>query len=102
MTSAITLTNTWQEIADTGSFFATFESNGEIQVSFGASAPTGADFHRIMGGTLSAQIPEKLWARIPSPETQGVVKVDVFSDSMTVGSGIGAIFFAPKITATFF
>lgn len=99
MTTAVTLTTSWQKVADPGVVLLTMEVDGEVHYSFGPSAPSGANHHVAEDSwSIAGQIPDQTWMRLAESEDSGVVKVDNYTDPMDLGTGLSLISIAPMIS----
>lgn len=101
MTTAVTLTTAWQEVANSDSFFASFTIEcGEVHYAFDDSAPSDPNYHTVYEDIIIAgQMPSGLWARVASDDCVAGLSVDEWAGPMDVGSGLNLLNVAVNVVA---
>ena len=86
MTVTTALTTSWQRVATDPSIYATFRVDGVTHYGFGATEPTGNNYHTASGHfSITATTAADLWARLEDAEDEGFVAVDQASGSLAFG-----------------
>jgi hypothetical protein len=101
MTTSVTLSQSWQEVAEAAAVFITGKADGLVHVGIGDTAPTGDNYHELDGEfRLFGRIASKVWIRADT-DTSGSVRVDEFSGPMDLGSGLSVLSVSQSVSVVF-
>lgn len=93
MTTKVTLTTSWQEIANDDLIFASINIDcGAVDYAFDSGAPSGDNHHTTYEDlVIAGNIPNGLYARLADADCVAAVSVDQWSGPMDMGSGLNLI-----------
>ncbi len=93
MTTAVTLTTSWQQIANDDTIFASINIEcGSVQYAFDSGTPSEPNYHKTYEDLIiSGSIPDGLYARLSDADCTASVAVDAWNGTLPIGSGLNLI-----------